>query len=649
MLDKSTLQQLSQLKKSIHDSQERYLASVKGTQWRYGFAQLEDGRQILIPPEQMLKVFPGDKVHILVNRDDKKKASAVLEKLHHSELNTFTGQVISKGKNFFVLPDVPNLTRWLFIPPQQLNGAKEGDFVHCCVTRHPFKTEKPQVRINEIIGHCDEPGIEHKYTLHKYRIEESWPDHITEQIEKLCEGVIDCEIPKRQDLGELPFVTIDAEDSLDLDDALHVSHSDSGWVLSVAIADPTAFIEADSELESLIAKRATSHYLPGKTIAMIPPAMAENFCSLLPGKKRLALVCELNINNDGEIITSKFYEATITSRVKLSYDEAARILDNSVTEDFDASIVEQIQQLWSLRGALYKNRKLHNLVMPEKPDYKLILNKQQKIEQIIRIERNDAHRLIEECMLAANRSVAEYLAAHTDSAIYIAHPGFKADKQKTVQQLISKVLPDSPAMDFTSLDAYRMLIKQVDNARLEKPAYSILSKMLERSQIVDKPTPHMGMGLPCYTTFTSPIRKYHDFLVHRIIKAQLGNKPAQMIPPQQLEQLQQDTQQARLAGKQLALWLECQFIASQKNQTKNATITHIFSRGINVQLDDSGISGTIDAKSLNRKYKYDPVLMELQCGDRVFQIDQPLTVKIRGVDMQRKQVQLELPEEEKPD
>ena len=644
MLDKNALQQLSQLKKEIDNSKERHSATVKGTQWRYGFALLDNGRQILIPADEMQKVLPGDRVHLIVVRDEKNKPVAELEKLIKSDLELLTGQIKKKGKNSFVVPDAGNnLSRWLFIPPRQLSGANEGDYVQCKITQHPFKNGKPQVKITQLIGAEAEAGIERKYILFKHALGGKWPEGINDSLAEDCQKIFEREKQQREDLCSLPFFTIDAKESSDLDDALHIEKSDTGnWQLSVAIADPTAFIAPDSPLDQLARERITSIYLPGKTLPMLPEAVSNDCCSLLPEQQRLAIVCRLLINKHGEIQSTTFSQALIKSRQRLNYFEADAIIQGSNDEEPADGIKEQLLELWQLRLALFEQRKKNNLVMEESPDYQLRLNEQQKICEIHRIERNDAHRLVEECMLAANSATALYLSEHTDSALYIGHAGFRSEKHDNINKLITQTYPDYSAGDLNLLDNYRALIHHIKSCESATPAYSVLSKTLTRSEITDKPSAHLGMGLECYTTFTSPLRKYHDFLVHRIIKSLINKETPEILPATTIEHIQAISLKTKQASRELEQWLKCQYIAGKAGQEFPATIAHIHSRGINLRLDDSDIQGHIDAKTLGEKYKYDPILMELQLKDHSFKLEQKIQVRVLGIDQRKKTAQLAL-------
>ena len=270
MLNHDSLAQLKGLKSQMESEKEHADAVIKGTQARYGFAVLEDGREIFIPPDEMLKVFPNDKVRVCVRPAKDNKTIADIEKLLESPLGEFTGRCVRKGKAFFVQPDLSQLSRWLFIPPHARNGVNEGDYVRCAVLRHPIRDGKPQAKILAIIGNEKTPGIENLYCQAKHNLATHWPEDSKKALIERLETCNPMETTLRRDLTDLEFVSIDAAKTQDIDDALYADISNDGWTLYVAIADPTAYIEAGSPLQQVNAERATSIYFHGDVIPMLP-------------------------------------------------------------------------------------------------------------------------------------------------------------------------------------------------------------------------------------------------------------------------------------------------------------------------------------------------------------------------------------------
>ncbi|HEY7775185.1 MAG TPA: RNB domain-containing ribonuclease, partial [Kineobactrum sp.] len=293
MLNHDTLAQLKGLKSQMEAQKERANAVIKGTQSRYGFAVLEDGREIFIPPDEMLKVFPDDKVQVCVRPSGDNKIIADIEKLIESPLAEFSGRCVRKGKALFVQPDLPQLKRWLFIPPHARNGVKEGDYLRCAILRHPIRDGKPQAKILQVLGDDNTPGIENLYTMSKYHLATSWGAPALKDVEQLLANCKPLETQPRRDLTGLEFVSIDAAKTQHIDDALYADISSDGWTLYVAIADPTAYIDAGSRLHQDIAARGTSIYFHGDVLPMLPEVLAQDTCALSEGNNRPALVCKI--------------------------------------------------------------------------------------------------------------------------------------------------------------------------------------------------------------------------------------------------------------------------------------------------------------------------------------------------------------------
>lgn len=641
MLDNSTLAQLKQLKQNIEDSKEFAVGIVKGTARKFGFVVLEDGREIFLAPDEMQKVFPGDKVKILVISEQKKpvkgakaKVSGKLEKLLGTELKEFTGRYIIKGQGHFVEPDLPRLSRWIFIPPAARKNAKAGDYIRCTITRHPYPGGKPQAKIVQHIGSPDKPGIEADYVSSKFQLEPEWPKNWHQQLSEV-------DYQRRDDRTGTPFITIDAANTVDIDDALYAKTTEQGWQLQIAIADPCAFIPADSELEKVIQRQGTSTYLPGRSIAMLPRELANERCSLLAQQQRPVLLCSINVTADGAIDDYSITEAFISSKAKLTYSGvAAYLADTESNEKKDCEQHrENLLALKSVTEALRRHRQQHHLVISGRQDYRLILNDQRKLQRIEVQQKSSAHSLVEEAMVAANRCVADMLGSE---GLYISHTGFRSERLPDVRKLAEEQLALTD-IDFSTPEGYRQLMNSIDDDALEFPLRAVLSRLLERSRLSATALPHQGMGLASYTTFTSPIRKFNDFIVHRIIKAKLNNGTSPDYDQQALDQLQLRQDQSRQARNQMEQWLKCQFIQPLKGQTFSGHVSQINSNGFTVRLDDNYIEGFIETRLLTEKYSFDPMRLRLSSKSLTVELNQAIEVIVSEVDCNQRSIRFSLP------
>ncbi len=594
----------------------------------------------------MLKVFPGDKVEIDVQQDSKNKSFGLIEKMIKSNLKRFVGKYVIKGNAHFVEADVQGMSRWIFIPPNKRNKAQEHDLIDCKIIQHPFRSGKPQAEVIKVIGDISKPGIEREYAICKHQLESDWDNDTLLQTNSLTEQVIVDQQEGRQDLRSTAFVTIDSASTTDMDDALYVDATDNGWTLKVAIADPTAIIPVGSALEKTAFTRMTSVYFPGSPLAMLPESISNQLCSLLPKVDRLALICEIEIDKQGATSGYKIYEATIHSRAKLSYEEVATFISAPADEHplkIDSDVTATLEQLTSLTAALKQWRINNALIGENRPDYRLRLNDQQKIDFIELSTSNAAHSLVEECMIAANRCAADFISTHKAPGLFITHTGVRTERQPNVLKIAKAQWPDKAPENISEKANYVALTRLAQQDESLPPIKSIMTRQLTRSLFSSTAKPHFGMGLDAYTTFTSPLRKGNDFYVHRVIKKILNAEPANTLNDNELEALQEKTITARRAVNEMEQWLKCQFIEPMKDKAFDAVVVRMTSAGFQVRLNENGIEGFVSTKTMPVKYSFDPDLMTLtsKSKDR-FILDQCVNVMLDSVDWKRKQVHFKI-------
>lgn len=646
MLDNDSLSQLKELKQQIKDSKEYAEGVIKATQRKFGFLVTEDGQEIYLSPEEMTRAFPGDKVKIEVLRNPStgkeggkqgkgsgEKVSGRIERLLESPLREFAGRYIVKGKGHFVEPDLHRNNRWIFIPPESRKKARPGDFVYCRLSRHPFPHGKPQARVLTIIGAADTTGIEGRYMATKFQLDPEWPEDWQSDLQEV-------DIAARKDLTEIPFVTIDAASTQDMDDALYATATDSGWTLQIAIADPSALIKPGARLDKLARKRATSVYLPGHAISMLPQELANQRCSLLPQQTRPALVCTLRIGRDGHIESGEFCEAAVCSKAKLSYSLVAALLDGQESDETTQSHTDLLHTLRDVTQALLDYRRRKHLIIPARKEFRLVLNDQLKLDHIEPQEKSSAHLLVEECMVAANRYAAEFMG---DKGLFIEHAGFRPERYPDVRKLAQEQLGLSD-VDCDTLEGYSQLMQAIDDQALEFPLRAVLSRLLERSRLCSDPRPHQGMGLNRYTTITSPIRKYSDLIGHRIIKAKLRQETLPKCDQQLIDTLLEGQEKARQARYQLEQWLKCQYMEGLTGKTFTGTVTQINSNGFSVRLDQHLIEGFVETRQLAEKYSFDPMRLRLKSQQHSIQLNQTVTVRVSGVDTRLRTIRYQLQE-----
>lgn len=635
--------------------------TVRSTTKRFGFVLLDDGREAFLDPEQMMRVLPDDRVEVAITTNKKDQLEARLIKLISSSLKEFVGRYVNKGNNDFVEPDAINFNRWLFIPPQARKGFSVGDLIHCTISRHPFNDGKAQIHIINRLGKADEPGVESRYTIAKYKLPNEWVPTAQAQANSINWSPLTFESGVL-DLTHLPFVTIDSENTRDMDDAIYITKNASGWELITAIADPSKHIDINSPLEISARVRASTVYLLGQSITMLPTELSHDTYSLVPEQKRAALICKMQIAAGGEITQYEFAEAQIRSQQKLSYQAVADHL-NGVKSSSDTDLVttEAIQNLLNELKDFAQaraNYRLENaLVMDEKADYFFILNDQKKIDHVDKRERNIAHRMIEEAMLVTNICAGELFVKNPGYGIFSTHVGFRPERVNDAINLITEDRPDLiaaglSAADLTKLEKFQQLFKELRTNTTQNPKsaalLSLLQRMLQAGSLSFEPIPHFGLGFPAYAMVTSPIRRYNDYYNHIAIKHILRGLPKVEINSELPTQLQETINVGRQACRYLELWLCSQFMAQHLDTLHIGTIALVNSNGIGVRLDDLGIEGyaMLAPKDGDVKAKFDSRRLSLTIEEKTYRLDEKVYVLVKEVDVDKRKVALEVVNEE---
>lgn len=639
MLDRDTLAQLQGLKNQIEADKEYAEGTVKGTRSRFGFVVLDDRREIFLTPDSMQHVLPGDRVAICIKPSppkpkDKKGAKpqliAELERLVVSPHKRFVGQIMTKGKAVFVCPDIPdqpNLTRWLFVPPKSINGAQAGDFVQCEIIKHPFKDGKPAVKVLRVLGPESKPSIENDYCAARAGIDLALSSTTEARIEKCAsmEGLQDG--LEREDLTSIAFLTIDSPNTVDIDDALSVTRTEKGWRLTVAIADPTALLGSDPDITQALAQRGTSHYFHGSAIPMIPFAPLQHQASLVAGEERPAVICALEVDQHGAVTESAISVATIKVAARLNYQE----VEDYLTDEKPTSSTEdtQIATLNDCASALRQHRVDTQLVMETRTEYRWQLDADKQIQAIEAREKLQSQLMVEECMVAANVAVANFLTDKERPGPFIAHAGFRADRLNEAKEFLNRYAPELAEQPLQELTGFRAVIGGLNSSEHPLPLRSMVNRFLSRASFSVKPAPHMGMSLPLYTTATSPLRKALDYCVHLQIKAALGSTSVATASASVFDLINQAMAKNRQATNAAQHWLTKNYLNrlhGENSQIFEAEIIHISPSGFNVKLVESGLEGVVDLRKYPEKFSFDKWKMALKSQSREFVLRDQVSV-----------------------
>ncbi len=636
MFNRNAMAQLKGLRDELEAQNERTEATVKGTQHRYGFAVTADGREIFIPPDEMLKVLPGDKIAICIRPAKKTEGKqgkagrtvADIERLVESGLNEFVGRVVQKGKATFVVPDLPNLSRWLFIPPHARNGITAGDLVACALLRHPFKDGKPSAKVLKHLGTAETPGIENQYCAARAALPSEWSDKSAQPLVQAAAKQTPLQDTSRLDLTDLPFVSIDGARTVDIDDAVHAEVTQQGWQLSVAVADPTAYLGEMTELPLWLAERGASVYFHGDVIPMLPEAIGQALCALAENVARPALVCQMQTAETGEIKSHAFHKAIVRSHAKLTYSTVERYIVGGSDELI--AHTNPLEALVQVYRKLREHREAHELVMETRKEYRWILDENKQIDSIERFEKMASQYLIEECMIAANKCAGKFLSEARAPGPFVNHQGFRTDRLGEAKTFLQKHREDLSDVAIDTITGYRTVLADLGQHDHALPLRDMVNRLLSRAHLSQTAGPHMGLATEVYTNFTSPLRKALDFYVHLQISACLANDPSAHYPVAQLAEITRSLGRSRAAINAADRRLAANYLQKLKaagHDRFNGTVSHITSSGFTVKLDDSGLEGLIDLRPEAEKFSFDKWTMSLTSTTRRFQLAQAVDVR----------------------
>ncbi|KYN88848.1 exoribonuclease II [Vibrio cidicii] len=589
---------LAQLKQQIQENLPKKEGTIKATEKGFGFLEVDSKTSFFIPPAYMKKCMHGDKV-IAIIRTENEREVAEPQELVEQSLNRFIGRIkMFKGK-LNVAPDHPQLKK-MSLKAKVKKGLKsddfaEGDWVVAHLVRHPLKDENGFfVEISEKITDANDKIAPWWVTLAENDLPNSEPAGIEH-----WEIKDDTDL-QRIDMTHVPFVTIDGESTKDMDDALYAKKNAAGdFELTIAIADPTAYITPDDEMDKVARERGFTIYLPGRNIPMLPRDLADELCSLIEGEIRPALCCTVTVSKDGVIGDDiRFFAANIKSHARLAYDNVSDWLENGVSEKWQPSeeIATIVRDLYDFSLARAQWREEHAVVFPDRPDYRFELSEDNDVIAIHADSRRSANRLVEESMITANICAGRTLQAHFGTGVFNCHSGFKAEKLADAVELVN---PDG-TLPFTSeslatlqgFAALRRWLCQQETSYLDNR----IRKFQTYSEVSNQPLPHYAMGLDIYATWTSPIRKYGDMINHRMLKALILNKEPVQKPDDTVgDELALHRKHHKIAERNVADWLYARTLANEpaKETRFHAEIFDINRAGMRVRLLENGAAAFI--------------------------------------------------------
>ena len=652
---------------------------IMGNRDGFGFVIPEDGSaDLYLSPRQMQKVFDGDTVLARVAGVDRRgrREGKVVEVLSRKSAR-LVGRYYRDAGAGVVVPHNKRINQEILVSNKHRKGAKDGDFVMVEVTRYPEGHRKATGEITEVLGDVSTPGMEIDIALRVHGIPHEWPPGIEEELARLPDEPLPEETRHRVDLRNLPFVTIDGEDAKDFDDAVYCeARPDKSWTLYVAIADVSHYVQVGTSLDLEATNRGNSVYFPGFVVPMLPEKLSNGLCSLRPEVDRLVMACKMDINAEGEITDYQFLEGIIHSHARLAYTEVAAMvqtpendtethLQHHLKEKY-AALVNDLDALYALYRTLHKSREKRGALDFETVETRIVFTEDRKLAEILEVERNDAHRLIEECMLCANVCAAKLLLELEAPALYRVHAGPNPDKVENLYDFLRGIGIGLARKENPTTTDYQLILKRL----AERPDRLILQTIVIRSLMQANYSPenigHFGLGFGAYTHFTSPIRRYPDLLVHRAIRYLVrSRKNAHLLPVKGAKPLDKKAiypyqtgelaelgghlsnceRRADAASYDVIDWLKCEYIQQHIGDTFDGTVVGVVNFGLFVELDDIHIEGLVHVTALrNDYYHFDDVGLSLT-GERTgesFHLGDRVHVQVSRVDMDDHKIDLQL-------
>jgi ribonuclease R len=634
----------------------------------------EDLGDVYLPPQEMRSVMHRDRVKVRIVRYDRRgrPEGRIIEVLERRKV-PIIGRLLHENGAWLVVPEDKRLGQDILVFKHDIQSAKAGQIVSVELTEPPSLHVQPMGRVLEVLGDVDDPGMEIEIAVRKYEVPHRFSDDALARAQKLPDRIRPVDRRDRVDLTDVCLITIDGEDARDFDDAVYCEpltigkgrSAVEGWRLIVAIADVSHYVKPGDPLDVNAYERATSVYFPRRVIPMLPEKLSNGLCSLNPQQDRLAMVCDMVIGADGEIQAYQFYPSVICSHARMTYTEAAAILantQNAVEALKRPTIVPHLIHLHGVYRALLQARKRRGAIDFETTETQIVCNEQGRIERIVPRVRTEAHRLIEEAMLAANVCAADFINGAKQPVLLRVHEGPTPEKRVTLQNYLRALglglsIGDDPA------PAEYQAIAQ---ATKDRPDAQQIHMMLLRSMQQAIYTPinggHFGLAYEAYAHFTSPIRRYPDLLVHRAIKAILDKKSYSLKLPLAGENQGQAAQKSEAweiaglhcsanerradeASRDVEAWLKCKYMREHLGEEFGGTVSAATTFGLFVQLDELFVEGLVHVTELGGDYfRFDEIKQELR-GDRTgirYAVGTRLRVQVSRVDLDSRKIDFRL-------
>ncbi len=626
-----------------------------------------EGEDIYLSSRQMARVFDGDEVLVRQDENDYRGRSSgvIVEVLAHNTTH-IVGKLVQQGGIQYVIADNPKVNHDIQLPPGAQGKAQPGQIVSVEIVDQPDARRKPVGRVVDVLGDHMAPGMEIEIALRSHDLPWQWPQAVLDEAAAFGEEVAAKDKRHRVDLRKLNFVTIDGEDARDFDDAVYCERLKlRGWRLWVAIADVSHYVQVGSALDQEAHKRGTSVYFPERVIPMLPETISNGLCSLNPAVDRLAMVCEITIGGKGKVKGYNFYEAVINSSARLTYNQVGAFLGGDIAA-VDAGVHKPVLELHRLYQVLRLARDRRGAIDFETEETRIVFGEDRKIETIVPVVRNDAHKLIEECMLCANVCAAEFLQQLEIPGLYRVHEGPKPEKLAKLRTYLGELGLSLGGGDKPAPGDYQALLDQAEGRTDAHIIQTMMLRSMNQAVYHPQNQGHFGLHYKAYAHFTSPIRRYPDLLMHRALRSVIRSrrktklvrrvegagaiKPADIYPYdlQQMlalgEHCSMTERRADDATRDVVAWLKCEYLYEHVGEQYQGVISAVTSFGLFVELVDVYIEGLVHVSALRSDYYHFDAANQRLVGEHSrasYALGDSLAVRLVRVDLDDRKIDLE--------
>jgi len=621
----------------------------------FGFVIPDEGKDDLyLSPRQMRLVMNGDRVLAsVVGVDRRGRKEGVIREVLERANETIVGRYIEESGIALVVPDNPRINHDIIIPLSDTLDAKPGQIVVASIVSQPTGKKPPVGRILEVLGQAGAPGMATEIAIRDFNLPYEWPQGVEDEAIRFGDTVPADMSKGRKDLRELPLVTIDGADARDFDDAVYASRTAKGWRLLVAIADVSAYVKPASALDKEAINRATSAYFPNRVIPMLPEALSNGLCSLKPSQDRLCLACDMSIDEGGKITNSRFVAGIMHSHARLTYQQVWDYIESGELrhQNDNRAVRENLDSLYGLYKVLKKARRKRGAIDFESQEIVFRFNQQGVVSDLVPTQRNDAHKLIEECMILANVEAARLMIRQPIPAPFRVHASPPERKVQALADFLRSQGMKVPWRDQPAPADFEDVVMQAKGRPDEKLIMAVLLRSQSLAEYKVENQGHFGLALEAYSHFTSPIRRYPDLLMHRAIHHHLQRGEAKNYRYSEKEMVRyceissQRARRAEEAERDVSDRLKCIFMERHVGDEFEGIVSGVTSFGLFVELDLGNVNGLVHVTGLpNDYYHFDAISHSLK-GERrgrVFQLADRLRVRVVSVNIIERKIDFEL-------